>query len=217
MDSLAVNLVDLVVHELRTPVTVALGSLRQLGPLADPVQQAALARAMRSCERVEQLATEMREWSRVQTSAPEVGAVAVSRAMTEAVRAATATRPDVAVMTGDVPAELMVQGLPSLFTGALTSLLIAVVRAARAGEAVTVAVTATDTTATLDARRSAAAPDDTGRGFDAGWPGGLGFSLPLAHAVVARGGGTVIASVSADGRLQSVSVQLAVAPPVPPR
>jgi hypothetical protein len=82
---------------------------------------------------------------------------------------------------------------------------------------VTVAVTATDTTATLDARRSAAAPDDTGPGFEAGWPGGLGFSLPLADAVVARGGGTVIASASADGRLQSVSVQLAVAPPGPLR
>ena len=46
MPSREVSLVDLVVHELRTPLTVAIGSLRQLGGLTDPVQQAAVARAM---------------------------------------------------------------------------------------------------------------------------------------------------------------------------
>ena len=132
MPSRAVSLVDLVVHELRTPLTVAIGSLRQLGGLADPVQQAAVARALRSCERLEHLAGQMRDWTRLEESPAEPGAVALSPVLTEAVRSAAATRAGaVGILAGDVP-DVMVAALPHLLPGALASLLAAVARAAEA-------------------------------------------------------------------------------------
>ena len=75
MSSREVSLVDLVLHELRTRLTVAIGSLRQVGDLADPTQQAALARALRSCERLEQLASQMRDWTRLEDAPAEPGSV----------------------------------------------------------------------------------------------------------------------------------------------
>ena len=83
-------------------------------------------------------------------------------------------------------------------------------RAAEAAEAVAVHVTATADTATLDARRLGATGGDVGRTFSAEWLGGLGFSLPLARAVIAAGGGDVTSTHSADGRLQAITVRLAV-------
>ena len=114
MPSRAVSLVDLVVHELRTPLTVAIGSLRQLGGLADPAQQAAVARALRSCERLEQLSGQMRDWTRLEDSPAEPGAIALSPVLAEAVRTASATRAAaVDIVVGDLP-DVMVRALPHL-------------------------------------------------------------------------------------------------------
>lgn len=217
MPSREVSLVDLVVHELRTPLTVAIGSLRQLGGLADPVQQAAVARALRSCERLEQLTGEMRDWTRLSESPAEPGTVALPAVVTEAVRSAAAARAGAGgIVAGDVP-DLMVRALPHQLPGALAALLAAVARAAEPGEAIAVDVTATVDTATVDARRSGAPSGDVGDTFSAEWLGGLGFSLPLARAVIAGGGGDVTSTHSADGRLQSISVRLAVGRPEPIR
>ena len=210
MTSREVSLIDLVVHELRSPLTVAIGSLRQLGGLADPVQQAAVARALRSCERLEQLTGEMRDWTRLSESPAEPGAVALSPVLAEAVRSAAATRAGaVGIVAGDVP-DVMVRALPHLLPGALASLLAAVARAAEGGEAIAVDVTVTADTATVDARRPGAPSGDAGGTFSAEWLGGLGFSLPLARAVIASGGGDVTSTHAADGRLQAISVRLAV-------
>ena len=209
MPSRSVSLVDLVVHELRTPLTVAIGSLRQLGGLADPVQQAAVARALRSCERLEQLSGEMRDWTRLEASPAEPAVVALSPALTEAVRSAAASRASAAaIVLGDVP-EVMVTALPHYLPGALASLLVAVARAAEAGEAVAVDVTVIENVATVVARRPGAPSVEAGGTFPAEWLGGLGFSLPLARAVIAGGGGEVTSTHSADGRLQGISVRLA--------
>ncbi len=103
--------------------------------------------------------------------------------------------------------------LPHLLPGALASLLVAVARAAEASEAVAVDVTVTEDAATVVARRPGAPSGDAGGTFAAEWLGGLGFSLPLARAVIAGGGGDVTSTHSADGRLQGISVRLAVARP----
>ena len=47
--------------------------------------------------------------------------------------------------------------------------------------------------------------------FEAEWLGGLGFSLPLARAVIVAGGGDVTSGHAPDGRLHWISVHLAVA------
>ena len=211
MASRAVSLVDLVVHELRTPLTVAIGSLRQIGELADPTRQAALTRALRSCERVEQLVGQMRDWARLEDSPVEPGAVALSQVLGEAMRVASATRPGVEIASGDLPGA-MVRALPHLIAEAMASLLSALARASDAGDVLTVEAAVTDTVATIVASRVGV--PDVGIGtFEAEWIGGLGFSLPLARAVIAGGGGTVGSAHAADGRLQAISVRLAVAPP----
>ncbi|MBK5299440.1 MAG: HAMP domain-containing histidine kinase [Vicinamibacteria bacterium] len=216
MASRAVSLVDLAAHELRTPLTVAIGSLRQLAGLADPVHQAAVARAVRSCERLERLATEMRDWTRLAESPPAACPVALAGVLTEAMRTASAIRADeVTIIVGGTP-DVMVQALPHV-PGALAALLVAVVRAAEGGETIAVEATVANDAATVVARRPGAGSFDGGATFDAEWLGGLGFSLPLARAVITGSGGEVTSAHSADGRLQAVSVQLAVARPQPSR
>jgi signal transduction histidine kinase len=217
MPTRAVSLIDLLAHELRTPLTVVTGSLRQLGGLADPVQQAALERALRSCERLERLAAEMREWTRLEGSPPDPGVVALAGVLTEAVTSASATSAGtVNLVVGAVP-NVMVRTIPHLLPGALASLLAAVIRAADDGEAIAVESDVAGDAVTVVARRSGAPRVEGAETFGAEWLGGLGFSMPLARAVIAGGGGTVTSTQSADGRLQAVSVRLAVARPSPSR
>ena len=211
MPSRPVSLVDLAVHELRTPLTVAIGSLRQIGELADPTHQAALSRALRSCERVEQLVGQMRDWARLEDSPAEPGAIALSQVLVEAMRVASAVRPGVEIASGDLP-DVMVRALPHLIGEAVASLLSALARASDAGDVLTIEAAVTDTVATIVASRIGTPGDDVGT-FEAEWLGGLGFSLPLARAIIAGGGGAVGSTHAADGRLQAISVRLAVAPP----
>ena len=217
MPTRTVSLIDLLAHELRTPVTVAIGSLRQLGGLADPVQQAAVARALRSCERLERLAAEMRDWTRLEGSPPDPGAVALAGVLTEAVTSVSATcAGKLDLVVGDVP-HVMVQAVPHLLPGALASLLAAVIRAAEDGEAIAVESGVAGDAAMIVARRSGAPRVGRAETFDAEYLGGLGFSMPLARAVIAAGGGSVTSTQSTDGRLEAVSVRLAVARPSPAR
>ena len=113
--------------------------------------------------------------------------------------------------------EVMVTALPHFLPGALASLLVAVARAAEAGEAVAVDVTVSKDATTVVARRDGAPSGEAGGSFAAEWLGGLGFSLPLARAVIAGGGGEVTSTHSADGRLQGICVRLAAARPLPSR
>lgn len=212
----AANLVDLVVHELRTPLAVALGSLRQLSVPDSPAQQAALARAIRSCERVQQLAADMRTWLHLQTSPPQTGTVTLRSTLAQAVVAASAARADVTVAPGEPP-EVAVRALPALLADAVASLLVAVARAADPGEVVTVKTARAGDRVTIVMGRTADGHADASDTFDAQWLGGLGFTLPLAHAVVAGGGGDVRSTQSPDGRLTSISIHLAVAVPDRPR
>jgi signal transduction histidine kinase len=209
-----VSLVDLILHELRTPLTVALGSLRQVDP-ADPTAEAALGRARRSCERLEQIAADMREFVRVSSLDPsDATAIDLHAALGRAVAIVTALR-DVRVETGgDTSARVL--AFPHRLEGALGALLLALARAAGPGEPLLVTVIPADERVLVNGQRADTAPESAS-GFDAEWVGGVGFALPLARAAIERAGGRVCSANAADGRFGAFSVSLVPAPPAPPR
>jgi signal transduction histidine kinase len=210
-----VSLVDLIVHEIRTPLTVALGSLGH-AESADPASAGdALARARRSCERIERMAAEMRNYVRV-SALPDAALVAVplDSAIETAVRRLAAER-DIDVALSPVPARRVV-AVPGQIEDALAALLLALGRAASPSEGLVVAVSATETRVTVVARRESAGDSRPADSFEAEWLGGLGFGLPLARAVVERSGGSIGSGVAGDGRLGVISVTLVAASTAPP-
>jgi signal transduction histidine kinase len=123
-----VSLVDLIVHELRTPLTVALGSLRQVD-LADPAAEAALGRVRRSCERLEQIAADMREFVRVSSLDPsDATAIDLQAAIGRAIAIVTSLRDVRVELRGDASAPVL--AFPHRLEGALGALLLALARAA---------------------------------------------------------------------------------------
>ena len=210
-----VSLVDLIVHEMRTPLTVALGSLRHAETSSPAEAEAAHARARRSCERLERLAAEMRDFVRV-AGLPEtaLGKVAVDETIRAAVARVRAER-DVAITTSGLP-DSGVVALPHHLETAMTSILMALARAASPSEALDISSVSSATSLTVVARRETSAPDAATGTFDAEWVGGLGFGLPLARAVIECGGGTIGSALAPDGRLGLISVTLLTASAAPP-
>jgi signal transduction histidine kinase len=209
-----VSLVDLIVHELRTPLTVALGSLRQVD-LADPTAEAALGRARRSCERLEQIAADMREFVRVSGLDPS-GATAVDldAAIRDAIAMATSLR-DVRIdVRGETSARVL--SFPRRLEGALGALLLALARAAGPDESLFVTVSAAGGRVLVSGQRADASPEGA-TGFEAEWIGGVGFALPLARAAIERAGGRVWSAEASDGRFGAFSVSLVPAPQAPLR
>lgn len=209
-----VSLVDLIVHELKTPLTVALGSLRQV-EVAEPAAEAALGRAKRSCERLEQIAADMREFVRVSSlERSDASAVDLAAAVTRAVAIVHSLR-DIAVEVrcDDVRSVL---AFPGRLENALGALLLALARAAGPGETLLVTVTPVGERIAVSGWRADAAPAE-GAGFDAEWVGGVGFALPLARAAIERAGGEVRSATASDGRFGGFSASLLPAPPGRPR
>ena len=122
MSTTAAALLDLVLHEMRTPITVATGSLRQVGPLGEATAQAAIDRALRSCARLDQLASQMRDWVRTIETPPATEVQAVDDLVRTAVTRAKANRtPDPAVQIDQGP-PVKAAGAPAL-ADALASLI----------------------------------------------------------------------------------------------
>ena len=114
MSTTAAALLDLVLHEMRTPITVATGSLRQVGPLGEATAQAAIDRAIRSCARLDQLASQMRDWVRTIETPPATEVQAVDDLVRTAVTRAKANRtPDPAVQIDQGP-PVKAAGAPAL-------------------------------------------------------------------------------------------------------
>ena len=203
-------LIDLVVHEMRTPITVATGSLRQVGPLNDAAQQGAIDRALRSCARLDQLATELRDWVRTTETPPASEPHAVSDLVRDAAARAAATRSSFPPVQIDEGPGLSAAGAPTL-AEALAALIEAVARAADPSDAVRISWSAGDSGARIAIRRGDRPDADPSGAFDAELMGGLGFALPLARAVVEAGGGTLASRRDPQGRLDAVTVQLAAA------
>jgi signal transduction histidine kinase len=211
-----VSLVDLIVHEMRTPLTVALGSLRHAETSAPAEAEAALARARRSCEQLERLAAQMRDFVRV-VAMPQTALTAVSlgETLASAVARVRAER-DLAVTTSSLPDGRDVIALAPQLETAMTSVLMALARAASPSEGLEISATGSETVLKVVARRESAPADSAADTFDAEWLGGLGFGLPLARAVIERGGGTIRSAPAADGRLGVISVTLVAASTPPP-
>lgn len=208
----ATELVDLIVHEMRTPITVVMGSLRQLGQLADPAHQAAVDRALRSCVRLERLAAELRDWSRLTEARP----APVAHRLCDLVRdAATAAAiggaPGARLRLSDCPDVVVsaLQGLPD----ALGVLVDAILRAAGPDEVVEGEVRVDDSAAVLTLCRPGQAPADAGDPFDARLLRGLGFGLPLAAATIEGGAGRIASRCGTGGRLEALTVRLGLAAP----
>lgn len=208
-----VSLIDLVAHELRTPLNVALASLLPVeatGP--DP---AAIARARRACERLDQIAAAMRDWARLSAAPPVLESVDLRPAITEAVARAVATRdPAIAVEVGAVP-EIAVTGVAGRLTETLAALLSALVRAADASDTIHVAAERNGPEVMITASRGQPAPPLAGAAFAAEWTGGLGFSLPLARLVIELAGGRVSSKETPEGRPLAISVALSTASAAP--
>lgn len=212
MPNRAEALIGLVVHELRTPLTVAIGSLRQAAAGEGAGHEALIARALRSCERLDRLATEMRDWMRLGDGPPAgVEPVQLAPLVGDAVRQAESSRHGEIVLTVDVDPGLAVGAAPRLVASALTALWTALVRAADRGDTIAVTAEPAGAAVVLLARRADAAAPEEGT-FAAEWMGGLGFSMPLARASIEACGGTVSSRSTADGRLAAISVRLPAAP-----
>lgn len=210
-----VSLVDLIVHEMRTPLTVALGSIRHAE--ADPaIAVEALARARRSCERLERLAAEMRDFVRVQALPDETLATVDLDALLDAAVARLRLERDIAVAISSGPLARHALALKSHLEHAVTAVLLALARAASPSDTLVITATSEGDGLRVVARRDSAPGDSSFETFDAEWVGGLGFGLPLARAVVERGGGTIQSAVAPDGRVGLISVTLAAAPAPPP-
>jgi K+-sensing histidine kinase KdpD len=210
--------IELILHELRTPVNVAAGSVAQLlEPDADPLtaaQQAAIQRASRACSQLEQLCEDLRDWAQLSGSeAPLVTPAPLAPALEQAAKAAEITR------RGAVPLLLpdtqgqdwRVMSPPGLLVHALTGVLAACLRTAP--DRVPIPVVVENDPGLHEIRLLVGAVGSGPAGsFDAERIGGLGFAMPVARAVVEAAGGRIW-SASSSGRVVGIGLSL----PMPAR
>ena len=128
--------IELILHELRTPVNVAAGSIAQLlEPDMDPVtaaQHPVILRAARACSQLEQLCEDLRDWAQLAGGTPMVTPTPLAPALKEAAKSAETTRRDTVhlVLPGDQRQDWRVLSPPGLLVRALTGILTACLRTA---------------------------------------------------------------------------------------
>jgi len=203
-------MVELILHELRTPLNVASGSIAQAaderaGPLS-PVQRAHLERARRACASLELVVRQLRDWTEL-VEAPPGPDTPLGPAITEAVQQAIARsgRGLDAPISIDANARVPLAPLP--LAEALHALTAAVLRAAADGTRVTVHAQADGGKPVVRVTIGDTGSSTPDSGFDAEWLGGLGFSLPLARAIIESVGG-VVWSHHDGGRLAGIGIEL---------
>jgi signal transduction histidine kinase len=204
--------IELILHELRTPVNVAAGSMAQLlEPDTDPLtpgQQSIVSRAARACSQLEQLCEDLRDWAQLTGGGPMVIPTRLGPAIKEAAKAAEATRRDAVHLRlpDDQRQEWRVMSPPGLLVRALTGVLAACVRTAP--DRATIPVVVEDDPGIQEIRVLVGAIGRTpSEGFEAERMGGLGFVLPLARAVVESAGGRIW-SASGAGRVVGIGLSL---------
>ncbi len=205
--------IELILHELRTPVNVAAGSIAQLlepesGDLT-PSQQTIVLRAQRACAQLEQITEDLRDWVQLACGAPLLSPTPLGPALETAARAAEATRREavrVALPEG-LGQEWRVPTPAGLLERALTGVLTACVRTAPDRASVPVVLNAELDGRTIELIVGAMAGDNDNDPFDAERMGGLGFALPLARAIIEASGGRVWSS-AAGGRVTGIGVHL---------
>jgi signal transduction histidine kinase len=204
--------IELILHELRTPVNVAAGSVAQLlEPDTDPLpmaQQSVVARAARACSQLEQLCEDLRDWAQLTGGGPVISPTPLAPALEEAAKAAEATRRDIVHLRlpDERRQEWRVMSPAGLLIRALTGVLAACVRTAP--DRATVPVAVEDDPGLHEIRilvgAIGSAPTE---GFEAECMGGLGFALPVARAVVESAGGRIWSAKGA-GRVVGIGLAL---------
>ena len=204
--------IELILHELRTPVNVAAGSLAQLlEPESDAVttaQQSAIMRAIRACSQMEQLCEDLRDWAHLSGGEPMVTATPLAPALKEAAKAAEATQRDTVhlLLPDHQRQEWRVMSPPGLLVRALTGILAACLRTAP--DRATIPVVVEDDPDLHEIRLLVGAISrPPGDKFEAERMGGLGFALPLARAVIEAAGGRIWSTAGA-GRVAGIGLSL---------
>lgn len=204
--------IELILHELRTPVNVAAGSIAQLlEPEMDPVtaaQQPVILRAARACSQLEQLCEDLRDWTQLSGGTPMVTPTPLAPALKEAAKAAETTRRDAVhvVLPDDHRQDWRVLSPPGLLVRALTGILTACLRTAPDQASIPVVVDDDPRLHQIRVLVGSIGPAPT-EGFDAERMGGLGFMLPLARAVIESAGGRIW-SAAGSGRLVGIGLSL---------
>jgi signal transduction histidine kinase len=197
-------ILDLIVHELRTPLSVAAGSLAQVlaGALSD-AQQSAADRVDRSLKHLNGLADQLRGWSRASHAAARTP-VNLEAAFARALDSADARRRDIDFGSPDVPADVQIMSGNDLFIPALASIVAAVVRSAPNRSTVGIDVMVDTTEVRIAVGDLSDAQDSE---FAAEFVGGLGFVLPLARAAIESDGGRIWSN-TADGRISGIGLSM---------
>ena len=138
-------ILDLIVHELRTPLSVAAGSLAQVseGSAFTPAQQSAAERVERSLKTLTALTDQLRAWSRTSDTTPRPP-VNLAAALAPALESADGRRRGIDLVRPEVPADIQIMSVGDLFIPALTSIVAAVVRSAPNRSTVRIQVTFDD-------------------------------------------------------------------------
>jgi len=198
-------ILDLIVHELRTPLSVASGSLAQVsaGSAFTAAQQSAAERVERSLKTLTALTDQLRAWSRVADSTVRVP-VNLATALASAIDSADARRRDIDFAAPEVPADVLIMSGSELFIPALASIVAAVVRSAPNRSTVAIDVMADAGEVRIAVGDIADAEESE---FPAEFVGGLGFVLPLARAAIEINGGRIWSN-AADGRILGIALAL---------
>ena len=196
-------ILDLIVHELRTPISVAAGSLAQVseGSAFTPAQQSAAERVERSLKTLTALTDQLRAWSRASDTTPR-SPVNLAAALAPALESADGRRRGIDLVRPEVPADIKIMSVGDLFIPALTSIVAAVVRSAPNRSTVRVRVTFDDREVRILVGEVSSASELE---FPAEFVGGLGFSLPLAKAAIEIAGGRIWSN-GPDGRIAGIGV-----------
>ncbi len=204
--------IELMLHELRTPLNVLSGSLSQLASAPSPgdADKAALDRARRASDRLETVLQQARQWAR-RLSSPSTGSTSLAPVLASAMQSASESRGGgVEARVDAAPPDVTVALSADALAEALGALLDAVFRGAHDNSVVNVAAhVAATTPRSLTLTIGEAGNTERGT-FDAEWRGGLGFSLPLARAVVESAGGEIWSREEA-GRLVGAGLRLPLA------
>jgi signal transduction histidine kinase len=196
-------ILDLIVHELRTPLSVAAGSLAQVseGSAFTPAQQSAAERVERSLKTLTALTDQLRAWSRASDTTPR-SPVNLAAALAPALESADGRRRGIDLVRPEVPADIKIMSVGDLFIPALTSIVAAVVRSAPNRSTVQIQVTFDDREVRILVGEVSSASELE---FPAEFVGGLGFSLPLAKAAIEIAGGRIWSN-GPDGRIAGIGV-----------
>jgi len=205
-----VALIRLLLHELRTPLNILAGSLGHLtegraGALS-PEQERIAARAQRATAELDRLCGQLRAWIAASEEDPGPPATPLGPTLAAAIGAAGA-RADARVafdLAGEPP-DVLVRAPSPLLESSLQAALDAVARATATGGKVPVSTTVSASAVQL----RVGDPGDPAPGsrFDAETIGGLGFSLPVASAVIGAAGGRLWSRFE-EGRLSGIGIEL---------